>query len=36
MYSANLGLVSVQLAKQMNQVALYKSLGGGIDQKEAR
>jgi multidrug efflux system outer membrane protein len=34
MYFADLGLVSVRLAKQMNQVALYKSLGGGIDQKE--
>lgn len=34
MYSASLGWVSVQYAKQTNQVALYKSLGGGIDQKE--
>ncbi|MDR0247631.1 MAG: AdeC/AdeK/OprM family multidrug efflux complex outer membrane factor [Burkholderiales bacterium] len=36
MYSADLGLVSVQLVRQMNQVALYKSLGGGVDQKEYR
>jgi multidrug efflux system outer membrane protein len=34
MYSASLGWVSVQFAKQTNQVALYKSLGGGIDQQE--
>ncbi len=34
MYSASLGLVGVQFAKQTNQVALYKSLGGGIDQQE--
>ncbi|MDR0770841.1 MAG: AdeC/AdeK/OprM family multidrug efflux complex outer membrane factor [Burkholderiales bacterium] len=34
MYSANLGLVGVQLVRQMNQVALYKSLGGGVDRQE--
>ncbi|MCL2309428.1 MAG: AdeC/AdeK/OprM family multidrug efflux complex outer membrane factor [Proteobacteria bacterium] len=34
MYSADLGLIGIQLARQMNQVALYKSLGGGIDQQE--
>lgn len=34
MYSAGQGLVSMQLLKQMNQVALYKALGGGIDQYE--
>ncbi len=32
MYSANQGLVTLQLLKQINQVTLYKSLGGGIDQ----
>ncbi|MDR2174213.1 MAG: AdeC/AdeK/OprM family multidrug efflux complex outer membrane factor [Burkholderiales bacterium] len=36
MYSANLGLVGIQLAKQMNQVALYKSLGGGSQGSEVR
>ncbi|MDR1529840.1 MAG: efflux transporter outer membrane subunit [Burkholderiales bacterium] len=31
MYSANQGLVSMQQAKQINQVMLYKALGGGVD-----
>jgi multidrug efflux system outer membrane protein len=30
MYSAHQGLVSLQLAKQVNQITLYKALGGGL------